>query len=305
MKGLELAKRYYEEVGLPMLRAEFGAQSDRIAAGLAGHGSECFGFDDELSRDHDFAPGFCLWLTEEDERDFGFALFRAYRRLPEEFCGIRLQKKSRGAVDRGVMTVRDFYRFYTGTGEVPGTLRAWLSIPDFYLSEATNGQVFRDPVGEFSRIREALLSPPEDVTRKKLADRLFHMAQTGQYNYTRCLAHGEKAAAVTVLSDFCKYTAGALHILSGKYAPYYKWLFRSLSLLPGCAEAAGCMEKMLADPCNEAQNRICIESLCALAADRTRAKGYCMRTGADLEPYAYEVNAGIRDGDLRTMDLML
>ena len=66
MKGLEIARAYFEQYGLPMLREQFPGLLPLIAAGLTGSGSECFGFDDEISRDHDFEPGFCLFLPDEE-----------------------------------------------------------------------------------------------------------------------------------------------------------------------------------------------------------------------------------------------
>ena len=60
---------------------------DRIAAGLIGEGSECFGFDDRYSTDHDFGPAFCLWLTDEDYREIGAALAEDYTNLPKTFRG--------------------------------------------------------------------------------------------------------------------------------------------------------------------------------------------------------------------------
>ena len=50
MQGLELAKRYYEEVGRPMLERDFPELLPRLAAGLVGEGSECLGFDDGFRR---------------------------------------------------------------------------------------------------------------------------------------------------------------------------------------------------------------------------------------------------------------
>ena len=55
MKGLELSRAYYEEYGKPMIDTQLAQYKPYLAAGLVGEGSECLGFDDELSTDHDFA----------------------------------------------------------------------------------------------------------------------------------------------------------------------------------------------------------------------------------------------------------
>ena len=71
MKGLELARRYWEEVGRPAFEKGCPKVLEKASVGLAGEGSECFGFDDEYSQDHDWGPGFCVWLSDEDYKEFG------------------------------------------------------------------------------------------------------------------------------------------------------------------------------------------------------------------------------------------
>ena len=69
MKGLEISKKFYEEYGKPMLEEGFPELMGLIAVGLVGSGSECFGFDDEVSRDHEFEHGFCIFLPDESKVD--------------------------------------------------------------------------------------------------------------------------------------------------------------------------------------------------------------------------------------------
>ena len=90
MKGLELSRAYFERFGRPMLEEQFPELMPFLAAGLCGSGSECFGWDDEVSRDHDFEPGFCLFLPEEElvNRRQEFLLERAYAKLPAAFGGV-------------------------------------------------------------------------------------------------------------------------------------------------------------------------------------------------------------------------
>ena len=44
MRGLELSRAYYEAFGAPMLQEQFPEWADRLAVGLVGSGSECFGW---------------------------------------------------------------------------------------------------------------------------------------------------------------------------------------------------------------------------------------------------------------------
>ena len=72
MFGLELSKCFYEEFGRNMIADMFYGYEQVIAAGIAGEGSDCFGYDDELSRDHDFEAGFCLWIPDDLRRELEF-----------------------------------------------------------------------------------------------------------------------------------------------------------------------------------------------------------------------------------------
>ena len=304
MKGLELAENFYNEYKYSLLK-EDAPEWSRMAVGLVGHGSECFGFDDEISRDHDYESGFCVWLTEEDENAFGFSLMRAYMRLPEEYQGVKREVKNVfGSEYRGIKTINEFYSYYLPFGKVPETNAEWLAVPDFYLAEATNGKVFYDGLGEFTRIRKALLSRPEDVRLKKLASELFYAAQTGQYNYSRCLRHGEKGAASIALNEFATHVLHAVYLINHSYAPYYKWLFKGVEKLPRLGFLKEKLEKTLADP-YASENASSIEEICADICAELSADGLSVGGGTFLESHAYNVVAHIKDGELRNSPIML
>ena len=307
MKGLELSKAFFERFGLPMILNEFSEYSDRIAAGLVGHGSECFGFDDEISSDHDFEPGFCLWITDEDDGIFGFRLMRAYSKLPKEFEGISIKKRSLlGSDGKGVHTISDFYKNYTGCSEAPRSWREWMSIPSHYLAEAVNGEVFYDPMGVFSKIRKDIKSGmPRDVRLKKIAARAVIMAQTGQYNYSRCISHGEMCAAELAMHEFAKETVQMVFLLNGEHCPYYKWMFRAMRSLVFLSDISEDLERLLLDKSGNFKKREnIIEEICAKVVSYLQKAGLSDSYDAYLESHAFSVNSRIKNAEIRNLHIM-
>lgn len=232
-KGMDLCEAFYQEYGIPMIRARFPEYERQIATGLVGEGSECFGFDDEISRDHDFGPGFCMWLTDQTYEKIGDALQKAYDELPVTYMGVTRHKSAKAKKRVGVFCIGDFYEQLMGLPDVPITQNQWLFIEDYQLSAATNGKVFRDELGEFSRIRNELLKHyPEDVRVKKIAKEAALMAQSGQYNYSRMFGRGEMVTAQIALAEFMKHTMSMVYLLNRVYAPFYKWTHKGMEGLP-------------------------------------------------------------------------
>ena len=288
-----------------MLREQFPELEGRVDVGLAGHGSECFGFDDETSRDHDWERGFCLWLTEEDDLAFGVALSRAYRALPR---GQAAQRSDLSEKTAGVRRISDFYRRYTGAPGAPEDWRLWMSLPSYALAEATNGQVWRDDLGEFSAIREKLLhGMPEDVRLKKIAARAVEMAQAGQYNYVRCLKHAEEGAAMLAAAEFVRAACGAIYLLNRAHMPYYKWMLRGLGRLERLGDMAPALEFLLTgenDPAGQKTKAGVIEDISARVIAELKAQGLSDGGWDYLEPHAFAILERIENPQIRALHIM-
>ncbi len=310
MNGLELSRAFYEQYGAPMLREQFPEAEGLIAAGLLGSGSECLGYDDEISQDHDFEPGFCLLLPDEGtvDRRTAFLLERAYAKLPKEFMGFRRSALAPvGGARHGVLRTADFFTEKVGAPDGVLTLDQWLKLPQQSLLEATGGAIFRDDLGEVTAIRAALSHMPEDVRKKRLAGHLLLMAQAGQYNYLRCLKHGEPAAAQLAVSEFVKSCMEAIFLLNRAYAPYYKWSFRALRQLPKLALTAEMLEYLLTtgnDPELAESKYDMIESTASDIIDELQEQGLTKAICGDLEKHAYSVDDGIEDGDVRNLNIL-
>lgn len=310
VSGLKLARAFWTQMGKPMIAAKYPQHAGRIAAGLVGHGSECYGFDDAYSQDHDFGPRFCLWLTDEDYAAIGEQLEADYEALPRKFSVdaqgrvtfeaharsdasgafpsagagstvipdaanaptpgtatddaataesgaassdvaeamttpidaplFPVTPRAQGANRRdGVFRIGDFFESITGYRTAPAQTapHEWLMLAESTLAAATNGEVFADPTGQFSKTRQGFKDMPDDVRLALISKRLGMIAQAGQYNLPRSLKRGDGVAAWLSIHEFVQATASLVFLVNVPmvvgYMPYYKWQFAALRKLSG------------------------------------------------------------------------
>jgi len=209
ISNLSRCREFYEQYGKEMISNLFPEYESRIAVGMVGEGSDCFGFDDEISTDHDYDVGFCMWLEKEDYEKIGEQLQEAYNSLASKQDNSRFLSGRRG--------VFEIHEFYNNRDE------------EYKLAELTNGVVFRDDLGVFTKKREELLKYyPEDIWRKKLANYMHEFSQFGQANYARMMARKDYLTASLCISKTIESAMDIAYVLCKKYSPYYKWKRKGL-----------------------------------------------------------------------------
>ena len=307
VRGLDLCRDFFNAYGLPMLREKFPDLLGSLACGVCGPGSECFGFDDALSRDHDFEPGFYVFVPDSlDDRKLLFELEREYSRLPKEFGGVRRTPlKPVGGARSGVVRTGDFFAARVGVPDGDLPLEGWLTLPEYALAEAINGEIFFDGSGAVTAVRRRLERYPEPVRLKKLAGRLLLASQSGQYNYRRCLGHGEPAAAQLALFEFARSVLHAVFLLNGRYMPFYKWCFRAARDLPKLPSLAETLEFLITADNSPNMAEIkseAVENVCALLAAEVEAQNIAP-ADPELERLAYAVNDAVDDVSVRALNI--
>lgn len=309
MKGMELSKAYFENYGRPMIEKQLSQYAPYIAAGLVGEGSECLGFDDELSQDHDFGPAFCLFVPQKIYNEAGALMQSLYDQLPQSFMGYQRINTPQAAGRIGVVPIEAFYMKYTGLEHAPQDNMQWFRIPESFLSTATSGEVFMDNLGEFTQIRNSLKAfYPEDVLKKKLAARCAKMAQAGQYNYPRSMKRNDCQAAYFACSEFVKTAMSAVYLLNGEYMPYYKWIFRGAEGFVHLKESVAKLKQLTQTP-DTAQyaeyKTDLIENICIEIGRELNRRGYTKTTDPFLQLHGEDLMRSIKDYRLSQLHIMV
>ncbi|SHH49137.1 protein of unknown function [Sporobacter termitidis DSM 10068] len=306
MNGMELSRQYFSDVAAPRLKSGFPDLYGRLSAGLVGNGSECFGYDDALSRDHDWGVDFFIWVTAGDReaisnlRKWKAALIEE---MPPEYPRTRSEYGAR----IGVMTTGDFYISLIGCPEGPDDIPGWRRIPEENLAMATNGEVFIDNAGAFTATRERLLRYyPEDIRRKKLAARCMAIAQTGQYNLDRCFKRRDWVTYKTVLARFTDSVIGAVFLLNRVFRPYYKWAYRRMTELPVLGGQIGGHLARIARSDGDGgeifeENKSDIDEICALLVRELQRQRLALSDDWFLTTQGEEIQHSIQDGFLRSL----
>ena len=235
--GLELNRRFYEQVVRPLLDASY--PSLPYAAALLGPGSETLGFDTEMSTDHDWGARMFIFLREEDAQR-GDAISKLLsHRLPHTFAGFpvhlpvdpdepgtRIFKQTLdGPVDHHVIpiTLRNFVQVQLGYDlNQPLCVADWLTFPSHALGEFTTGAISHDGVGELTALRERLAWYPYDVWLYLLASGWQRIGQE-EHLMPRAGFVGDELGSAIIGSRLVRDVMRLCFLIEKQYAPYAKW----------------------------------------------------------------------------------
>ena len=259
-----------------------------LCLALVGTGSECLGYDDVLSEDHDFTKRCQLFLPDDiykSSKDNLLSYFTNY---------------AHGQVQ--IESISHFYKSYTLYPEGPQSPSEYRRVPQDLLCTATNGEVFVDNLGTFSTIRQRLLSYyPEDIRLRKIAYELNQLAQSGQYNLQRMVERNDMVAAHLARTKFTQHYMLIVHLLNKSYAPFYKWIYRHTCALPILGNTVNYgIPDLLNAPLTDSKRHI--DLLCNALIQELHRQSLSTSPIDFLTYQAKEVMQHIQDDDLRLED---
>jgi Domain of unknown function (DUF4037) len=235
VQGLELSRRFYFEAVRPILERDF---PDFVhAAALIGYGSDVLGFDDEMSRDHEWGPRVQLFVrhaTRKDEIEERLA-----RELPTSIAGFpthfgpteeagvtRLAAVGAGPIAHRAEAVvlSEYVEERIGVDPLARfTTAEWLVTPAQRLLELTAGGVFADPIGDLTRLRELLAFYPHDEWLYVMAG---HWERVGAYEHFlgRTGSRGDELGSRVIAASLVRDLMHLAFLQERRYPPYAKWL---------------------------------------------------------------------------------
>lgn len=234
---IDVSRDFFFQVVKPILEREFPEETAQTAFGVFGYGSEALYLDDEISRDHHWGLRIDALMPDEMFKSRRETIMQVVSaNLPPSFQGYSLREGLIPGKGLALDSLPAFLLRTIGIDHAPQTHLEWLSIPEEDIIHVINGQVWNDPAGRFTAIRQALMNYyPEPVRRRRIAHWCRYFSGMGTYALKRAILRGDEFYATTAFAKAIRWGIQLAFLLDRHYFPYDKWLMAHFERLPRMA----------------------------------------------------------------------
>lgn len=230
----DVSRQFFEEVVLPLLLQEFPEVAAQTAFGLFGYGSEAYNQDDEYSRDHHWGLRIDALMPDDLFQQYRDTLAQTVsKQLPETFRGYPLRAGHIAGAGLAPDSLPAFLKRTLGLLHPPHTYTEWLMLPEEDIIHVTNGEVWHDPSGQFTALRQAFQNHyPEPVRLRRIAHWCRYFSGMGTYALKRAILRNNDFYATTRFANAIRLGVQLAFLLDRQYFPYDKWLMAYFTQLP-------------------------------------------------------------------------
>lgn len=235
---IDISHDFFKEIVKPILEEHFPEETARTAFGVFGYGSEALRLDDEYSRDHHWGLRIDALMPEdifETRRQVIMETLQA--NIPDSYQGHSLREAHLSGAGLAPDNLNAFLKRTIGMDHPPTTYAEWLRIPEEDIIHLINGEVWYDPLGKFTEIRQTFTNYyPEPVRLRRIAHWCRYFSGMGTYALNRAILRNNEFYATTRFSNAIRLGIQLAFLLDKQYFPYDKWLMTYFERLPRLAE---------------------------------------------------------------------
>ena len=273
LPGGELARAFHADVVGPLLTREMPGL--RYAAWL-GSGSDVLGFDDAMSRDHDWGCRLTLLVDEADRAAIPQVSLLLERELPKSYRGfpMRFPVTWDSSVTHQVeiATVADFATSRLGIdATIELSVADWLILTGQAVLEMISGPIFVDRTAALAQVRARLNWYPPDIERYVLAAGWQRLSQEMPM-VGRTAELGDELGSKMLSTRLADDLISLAFTLSRQWPPYPKWRGTAFRALPIAADLAGMLTAAETAP-HWRDRENALADACEILLDAQRARG--------------------------------
>ena len=238
---IDISREFFETIVKPILKEHFPKETAQTAFGVFGYGSEVLRLDDAYSRDHHWGLRIDAIMPD--------AIFESQRKnimetlaanLPESYQGHSLREGHVAGAGLAPESLPKFLGRTIGLTHAPKNDAEWLSIPEEDIIHVVNGEIWYDPLGEFTSIRNVFAAYyPEPVRLRRIAHWCRYFSGMGTYALKRAILRNNEFYAQTRFSNAIRLGVQLAFLLDKQYFPYDKWIMTFFERLPRMYERMG------------------------------------------------------------------